>query len=267
MAEQTTITVTIRSYEKFKGRKDVENPNWFKCSNRLLEDPDFYRFTHEEINVWVQILSLVSRKKAPTVTLDFEHCERVCRLSRAAVESAIEKLRALNIIIGGTSTARPRNVRVTSTARPRNVGVTLEEKREEKSRVEKKREERTAPLDLVFESLYRLYPRHEDRDEAKKRFDEYITPDALDEFTASVTHYAAICKRRQTEPKFIKLMASFIGSDRSKKHPWTDYVKRPNELDMPSTGKGPPAGALQRDTNPTDEFTELMSEGVADAAC
>lgn len=92
MAKQTEITVEIRNFEGYKGRKDVEHNSWFRCSNRLLEDPDFFEFSAEEILVWVYILSLSSQKNSPRVTIKFAHAERVCRLKKSIVESAILKL-------------------------------------------------------------------------------------------------------------------------------------------------------------------------------
>lgn len=147
--KSTTVTVTINNYAKYKGRKDVENPSWLKLSNRILEDPDFYHFTHEEILVWVQILARASQKQQETVVLDLTHCERVCRLTPAAVHSAIEKLQALSIISVVTSKKVRRNVDVTPTLRG------IEERREER---EEGIADVTHPLQTHFQKLCDEYP-------------------------------------------------------------------------------------------------------------
>lgn len=87
-----SISVRIRGFEKFKGRGDVKHNSWFRCSNRLLEDPDFYEFSHAELLVWVYILSLASIKNSDEVEINFDRADRVCRLKRKDVLSAIEKL-------------------------------------------------------------------------------------------------------------------------------------------------------------------------------
>ena len=47
------IDVTINGYDKFKGRKDVGSPTWFKLSNDFLSDPEFYSFTFSEKCAWI----------------------------------------------------------------------------------------------------------------------------------------------------------------------------------------------------------------------
>jgi hypothetical protein len=110
------IWVTVRNFEAYKGRKDVTHNSWFRCSNRLLEDPDFYDFSHAEILVWVYILSLVSQKNNATVFLNFDRADRICRLKTKDVESAIQKLYENQLVPGDvTSTLRARDGDVTST--------------------------------------------------------------------------------------------------------------------------------------------------------
>ena len=108
MAIETVVK--INNYNAYKGRNDVVYNSWFRCSNRLLEDPDFFDFTHEEILVWIYILSLASQKNTDTVCIKFAHAERVCRLKKSAVESAIKKLQAIQILpVDDTDTLRERN--------------------------------------------------------------------------------------------------------------------------------------------------------------
>lgn len=112
----TEITVKLRNFESYKGRKDVEHNSWFRCSNRLLEDPDFFEFSSDEKLVWIYILSLASQKNSDTVCCKLAHAERVCGLKPTIVQSAIKKL-MLNQLhpVDVTSTLRPRYVDVTST--------------------------------------------------------------------------------------------------------------------------------------------------------
>lgn len=86
------ILVAVKSFDNYRPRKEIKHPHWFKCSNRLLEDEDFYNFTFEEIAVWIYILSVASQKDSFEVFINFEAAERKCRLKEKVVRSAIAKL-------------------------------------------------------------------------------------------------------------------------------------------------------------------------------
>lgn len=92
------MKVSIRNWEKFHPRKDIKHPSWFACSNRMIEDADFYSLTHGEFKAWIYIMSIASQKSSSTVFLNFDHADRVCRISRSEFESAIEKLKQMQII-------------------------------------------------------------------------------------------------------------------------------------------------------------------------
>lgn len=110
------LAISIKGFEKFKGRTDVRLNSWFRCSNRLLEDPDLFDFSHSEICVWIYILSLASQKNLADVNMNFEHANRIARLKEREILSAIDKLAKLNIItVHDTSTLRARSADVTAT--------------------------------------------------------------------------------------------------------------------------------------------------------
>ena len=121
----TEILVRLRKFEDYKGRKDVEHNSWFRCSNRLLEDPDFFEFTSDEKLVWIYILSLASQKNSDMVRCNLAHAERVCGLKPNIVKSAIQKLLRNQLLpVDDTQTLRARNVDDTSAVRERDVDVT-----------------------------------------------------------------------------------------------------------------------------------------------
>lgn len=86
------------SWEKFNGRKDVKNPTWFRVEYRLMEDPDFYEFTHEELVVWLYMMAQACRKASSEIKLHFAHAHATKRLSRKAILSASKKLQSLQLI-------------------------------------------------------------------------------------------------------------------------------------------------------------------------
>lgn len=93
-----TIEIKIRNYEKYKGRSDVKHNSWFRCSNRILEDYDFFDFTHEERLVWIYILSVASQKNTANLCISYRHADRLCGLTYAGIVSALEKLSKIKAI-------------------------------------------------------------------------------------------------------------------------------------------------------------------------
>ena len=78
----------------------------------------------------------------------------------------------------------------------------------------------------TFEAFWKIYPRHKEKDGAfqvwKKRIKDGEDPEEL---TACATSYAEQCSREETEQRFIKLGATFLGP----KGAWKDY--RPETID------------------------------------
>lgn len=90
------IFVKIKN-TNWRPRKDIAHPTWFKCSNRILEDEDFYNFTFAEILVWIHILSVGSQQDSDEIFIKFETADRKARLTKDIVMSAVEKLKGNQI--------------------------------------------------------------------------------------------------------------------------------------------------------------------------
>lgn len=111
-----SIFIRVVNFEKYKGRRDVTHNSWFRCSNRLLEDPDFFEFSHPELLVWIYILSLTSQKNTDVIEVNFAHAERVCRLKKSIVQKAMQKLMGKQILpVDVTPTLRESNADDTQT--------------------------------------------------------------------------------------------------------------------------------------------------------
>lgn len=98
--KDTFITVMIVGWDKYNVRnKDIKNPWWFSCSNNILEDPDFEDFSNSELNVWLFLLSLGSKRASPVFTVGYKLATRMRRRFRMKdFISAIQKLHVLGII-------------------------------------------------------------------------------------------------------------------------------------------------------------------------
>ena len=107
------IVVRVKNFEKYKGRGDVANNSWFRCSNRLLEDPDFFDFTAQELLVWIYILSVSSQKNVAELHINARHLHTITRIEEKAALIAIRKLSKIKVL--DIVTLRGRNVDVTPT--------------------------------------------------------------------------------------------------------------------------------------------------------
>lgn len=137
------IQVTINNWDKYNGRKDIKAASWFRLSNGIFEDPDFFEFSREELLVWIYILSLASKKQLPDIELSLAHATRVAGFDSTTVESSLHLLARISAITTPERQANtpnppentPADADVTRTLRgrtdkitPPNVGVTLQDK-------------------------------------------------------------------------------------------------------------------------------------------
>ena len=216
-----TITVTIGNWESYKGRGDVKHNSWFRCSNRLLEDPDFYKWKPEELLVWIYIMSQASQKNSGAVRINFEHAERVSRLKRATVLSAIEKLESLGIAAAGvTDAVRARNADGTDTcATDRQTDKTGQTDRTAAAHSPVRARE-------LFDKALREYPLKEKGPKALERFREQIKTDAdFEALLRALANYKAmlgLAENSWRKPK--QTFAAFLGTTSSGFF-WRDFIE------------------------------------------
>lgn len=209
------MQITILGWDKVNARRDVENPSWFKFKHKFFEDTEFYEFSDAEKLCWLYMLCEASKKNnGGKFTLCAAHAHNVARILPSVVQSAIKKLKQLQII--EFSASRRRHVGVTST------GVRQEEKREEEIREEKR--------DFDFESLYEKYPRKLGKQEGIKRCQSQIkTEQDFNNLDTAIRRYKNFCMAQGTDPKFIKHFSSFMSAWRD----WLDPVTGKSTVDQP----------------------------------
>jgi hypothetical protein len=219
------IWVKIRN-EDWRPRKDIKHPHWFKCSNRILEDEDFYNFGFDELCVWIHILSLASLKDSDTVFINFEAAERKARLKEKIIRAAVAKLKEKQIDV----------VHVHDTYAIRTDHVHDPGSREEKNREEKNREEETTNFVLDFERVYQEYPRKEGKKGGLKVCDREIkTPEDYALLISAIKRYREHHRKIGTEKQFLKHFATFMGEWRDWLDPnhghAEDFSNKPGSLD------------------------------------
>lgn len=95
--EQAVIWVKVHGYEKYRARKDIKEPWWFKVSNKLFTDDDLDHLNLEELAAWVYILSVQSKQKDPIVGISVRKATEA-RVPLAVLESAISKLAEAGVV-------------------------------------------------------------------------------------------------------------------------------------------------------------------------
>lgn len=129
--ETGIIEIEIRGYDKYKCRKDIVNPQWFKCSNQIFDDDDLYDFSLEEMAVWLYILSQASKQKSKVVRLSVR--KAAMRISSGLLRQTIKKLCDLKIVTQSVQVptgSRPDPVQVPTGIRAQE-GIGEERKGEE----------------------------------------------------------------------------------------------------------------------------------------
>lgn len=206
-----TIEVTIVEFDKYKGRADVQHNSWFRCSNRILEDQVFFDFTHEEVLVWIYLMSISSQANHATIHVSLHRAHHVCRLRPEAVKSAIKKLSKFNII----KIPRIRSVRGRYVDDTRTCATDRQTDRQNITHTTADPEVGVREL----EEIYEKYPRKEGKTRgiAKLRSSVKNLQD-LEEFKKAVDNYTQHLKKSQTEKQYIKHFSTFVGE-------WRDWLE------------------------------------------
>ncbi len=93
-----SITIQVLKWKDYQGRSDIKHHTWFRCSNRILENEDFFELSDSEILAWFYILSLCSQKISDTVIVNFERAERFARRKKRDIISMVEKLQGNQLV-------------------------------------------------------------------------------------------------------------------------------------------------------------------------
>jgi len=130
------MVVEVLNWKKYNPRTDVKNPSWFRLGHDLFENPDFYDFSHAEILAWVYILCIASKKNTENVLINDQHLERIGRIKRKDLSSALDKLKQIQcVIVHVTQPLRERDGCGTFTnATNERTNVTNETERDETHR-------------------------------------------------------------------------------------------------------------------------------------
>jgi hypothetical protein len=234
-----TITITVLKWDEYNGRKDVKYPRWFRLEYHLVEDPDFFNFTHEEFKAWIYILSQACRKNRPTISINYDHAKATARLSRNGINGCIKKLLELQeppvSVTDANVSVTDANVSVTDALRDRTGQDSTEQ---DKNYVVDFASRKINDID--FDAIYQKYPRKEGKTKGIAQCAAQIkTSEDYEKLSRAVDKYAHLCKGK--DKKFIKLFSTFMGS---KKTPtWMDYLDKDvgistaNEVDWEWVGR------------------------------
>lgn len=116
------LKVKIHQWELYNPRKDVRVTSWLRFQNDFFDNANFYALSGEERLAWLYLLCERSKQRlAPGdgdfFTVNTEHFHRVTAMPPTVLKSAIEKLKAKQLL--DVRTLRGRYVPVTPTGATR----------------------------------------------------------------------------------------------------------------------------------------------------
>ena len=220
MAKIQIESVEIRNFEKYKGRRNYANNTWFRCSNRLLEDPDFYDFSAQELLVWIYVLSIASQKDVHIVPINARHVQQFARATPDIVLSAMRKLSKINVLTFVTSRSSALHTKqdITKQECIVNNNTLLINAKLLSVKPLAAQPNGFADFDFDFDFIYKKYPRKIGRKKGLVVFKNQIkSKKDYDALSLAVDRYLEYCRKEKIEPKFIKHFSTFMNS-------WSDWV-------------------------------------------
>lgn len=195
------IEIEILNWEKYNPRKDIKHPTWFALNNRILEDPDFFDFSSEELKVFLYILCRASQKNDKTVSINCTHALRICGIKRQVIERTVQKLYALHVC---AQSVRERDA-TDSTYRTVQTPARV-------------RDGLVSELDFDFEKIYLSYPRKIGKKKGLETAKKVIlNKQDFENLKVAIEKYSNHVKREKTESRYIQHFSTFMGS-------WEDWV-------------------------------------------
>jgi hypothetical protein len=189
------LELEIVKWADYHPRNDVKRPSWFRVEYRMLDDPDFYGFSHEEFKAWMFFLAQACRKNDGRIRINFEHADRVSKLSRKGIIGAAEKLQSLGIVL----------VADTQTLRERHAGVTDTNSTEREREIrEKPRIGIRAAYSEEFEKTWEAYGRVGKKADAAKAFEELgLSEEETQDLLKAIARYTADCRRKERSQQYL----------------------------------------------------------------
>ena len=181
-------------------------------NNSILEDTDVYNLTDSEFRAWVYILSQASKKRCPTVTIDFDYSERVCRVPPKSLVSFVKKFSMKSILSeSGQHLASIRPDADHDLASTLHTNITNNTHNLASIWPDK--------LVFDFESLYKKYPLKKGKSRGLKVCEKEIkTQEEFISLQKAIDKYASDLVLRNTETQYIKHFSTFMNE-------WRDWAQ------------------------------------------
>lgn len=108
------MKITINNWREYNGRKDIKNPTWFRCENKLFFDPKYCGWSSIEFFAWMYLLGYASFRQKPTFDAPIDGLINSGKVTREEICAALQKLEEFECItVDVTDTLRTRDGRVT----------------------------------------------------------------------------------------------------------------------------------------------------------
>lgn len=86
------IEITMRNFSALVKRNDIKTPQWFAMPNDLLEHPDFFDISGDQLKAYVWICGVASKLNTATIKVYPDLCARRIAIQPSDVIVTIEKL-------------------------------------------------------------------------------------------------------------------------------------------------------------------------------
>lgn len=220
------MKIKFLNWDKYQPRKDIKRPWYFGFDNNFFLNSKLYSLDNEERLCLIYLLCEASREnKNGELLIVPEHYRCHSRLPDRVLSRTIKKLVSLHTI----SQPRVRGMYVECDQSVQQIR--LEEIRIEENINNMSDSPTVEPRRVFdFESLYKKYPRKEGKQKGliickaqiKTEIDFSLLSKAIDSY---ITH----CSKNITDPKYIKMFSTFMGSWRDWLDPQTGTVEKPKK--------------------------------------
>lgn len=92
------VTVEILNWNKYNGRSDVINPQWFRFNNNFFNRGDLFKMDNATIVLWLFVLSLASSHQVATVSVTSSHAVATLRAKFPNILKRLQVLEKIGFI-------------------------------------------------------------------------------------------------------------------------------------------------------------------------
>jgi hypothetical protein len=222
------LEVEVVNWNRYNPRTDRKNHTWFRLQNDILTEPKLFGLTSAQKFAVVCLFAEVSKAGGKRVRLSVPWFCSQLKMKQSELLKVNRQLIDAGILMPHTG--------------DQSVSILLTTDGTDGT------DERTdGHDDLDFDGIWKKWPRRVNKTEARYRFERLIkTQEEYRDLEKAIENYKSDIAAKGTEEKYIKHMASFLGTE--DKQVWRDWINpeasgsAPQGPDLDSIFGGSPGG-------------------------